>query len=225
MKAVLLAVAILPLAPSAALAGPSFSTGTSSIAEPPLPGLAHTVENRLFSKSERFVARAGFSWLARDDLRTNPGVSLDLGWYPSEVLGLELVSLTGFFSELSGTADALRRSTGLLPDSEKPLLRATGGARLSFAYGKLLIEEADTVLHLDASFAAHAGALITERDSETGGGVGANFAADLDLALQVAIGARALVFAQGGWMLGYERRTTTSFASGLLLTFGLGVLL
>jgi hypothetical protein len=192
-------------------------TGTSSVAEPPVPELGHLVEHRAFEKAGRFSARAGVSWLSRNDLRSNPGLSLDLGWYASESLSVEFLSATAFFSELDSTAEALRRSTGLLPDSQKPLARLTTGGRFSFAYGKLLIEDADAVVHLDASGAAHLGVLVTD--------VAPNASADLDLAFQVGLGARLLFWIEGGWLISYERRTTTSFSSGFLASAGFGVLL
>jgi hypothetical protein len=192
-------------------------TGTSSIADPPVPELGHLVEHRAFEKEGRFSARAGVSWLARSDLRSNPGLSLDLGWYAKESLSVEFLSATAFFSELDSTAAALRRSTGLLPDSQKPIARLTTGGRFSFAYGKLLIEDADTVVHLDASAAAHFGVLLTD--------VAPNACSDLDLAFHVGLGPRLVFWLQGGWFLSYERRTTSEFSSGFLASAGLGLLL
>jgi hypothetical protein len=190
-------------------------TGTSSLAEPPSSEVAHRVEHRVLEKDGKVAIRAGFSWLARNDMRDNPGLSVDVAWHPAEALALELFSGTVFFSSLSDTADALRRSTGLLPDSQKPLARLTTGARWSFAYGKLLVEAADQVLHFDASFAAHAGALVTD--------VSPNVAGDLDLALQVGLGPALLIWAEGGWFASFEQRTRSSFSSGFLATIGLGL--
>jgi outer membrane beta-barrel protein len=192
-------------------------TGTSSVAIPDdgedVPG---RVELRLFAKESHVIARAGFSYLSRSDFYTNPGISLDVAWYPLEVLGVEL-SGTGYFARLSSTADALRRTTGLLPDSQKPLARIGAGARWAFAYGKLLVELLSTVIHVDASAAAHVGVLIT--------GDAPNFAADAGLSIQAVAWDRLLFFVEGLYFMSYERRTTTTFASGPQLTIGLGVLL
>lgn len=190
-------------------------TGTSSTTVPSSesPG---RVEARLFSKADHLIVRAGFSYLSRSDFYVNPGVSLDVAWYPWEFLAFEL-SGTGFFSQLSSTADALRKSTGLLPDSQKPLARAMGGARFAFAYGKLLIEELETVVHIDASVAAHVGVLVTD-DAP-------NFGGDVGLGVQVRAFERILVWVEGTVLVTYERRTTSSVASGPQGTIGLGLLL
>jgi hypothetical protein len=192
-------------------------TGTSSVSEPAAPEVGHLVEHRAFEKAGRFAARAGVSWLARSDLRSNPGISVDLAWYAKESLSIEFLSATAFFSELDSTAEELRRSTGLLPDSQKPIARVTTGARFSFAYGKLLIEDADTVVHLDASAAAHIGALVTD--------VAPNASTDLDLAFQVGLGSHLVLWLEGGWLVSYERRTTSDISTGFLASAGFGVLL
>lgn len=213
----LLVFLLLLAAPSAASAEgvPWEITGTSSAAVPASesPG---RVELRLFTKADHVIVRTGFSYLSRSDFYVNPGVSLDVAWYPWEFLAFEL-SGTGFFSQLSSTAEALRKSTGLLPDSQKPLVRAMGGARFAFAYGKLLIEELDTVVHVDASVAAHVGLLVTDEAP--------NFGGDVGLGIQVRAFERLLVWIEGTVLVTYERRSTSSVASGPQGTIGLGLLL
>jgi hypothetical protein len=174
------------------------------------------LELRLFQKQGHVIVRTGFTYVARADFYTNPGVSLDVAWYPWEFLDFEL-SGTAFFSTLTSTAEALRKSTGLLPDSQKLLARAMAGSRLAFAYGKLLIEAFDTVVHADAGLSLRAGVLITDD--------AVNFAGDLSLSVQVVAFERLLIWVEGGWLAGYEKRNTTSFASGLTTSIGVGLLL
>lgn len=189
-------------------------TGTSSIAEIPALPLGHRIERRWFHKDGRLIARTGASYWSRGDLRVNPGLSLDVGWYPEETVGIDLVSATVFFSTLSSTALALRKSTGLLPDSQQPFARLMTGARYSFAYGKLLAEAFDTVLHFDASAAAHVGLIVTD--------VAPNLGGDLGLGMQVGVGSHVLVWVEVSVVLSYEERTTSDFAAGPLGTLGLG---
>lgn len=192
-------------------------TGTSSIAALPGSPPGYRVERRLFQKKERVVLRTGFAYLARSDFYTNPGLGIDLAWYPDEALGIDIVSSTIFFSDLSSAATALRRSTGLLPDSQKPIARITSGVRLAFAYGKLFIESLDTVVHLDASVPIHAGFLVTDRAP--------NLAGDIGLAVQASVGRHVLAWVDVAWLASFERRSNSRFASGPLATIGLGLLL
>jgi hypothetical protein len=173
------------------------------------------VEARRFVHDGHVFVRAGFAWWSRDDLRVNPGVTVEGTWYVSETIGLDVASVTVFFSQLAAAADALRRQTGLLPDSEKPLVRAMTGARWGFAYGKWLIEDLGVVLHADAAARVHAGLVITDAAVNPGG--------DLGLTLQLRLGERGLLWLDGGWLSSYEDREATSFASGLLVNAGLGL--
>jgi hypothetical protein len=190
-------------------------TGTSTL---PVGGEDPTgrVELRVFQKEGHVIVRTGFTYLARADFYTNPGVSVDVAWYPWEFLDFELTG-SYFFSELTSTAEALRKTTGLLPDSQRPRATAMGGARFAFAYGKLLIEWLETVVHADAGISLHAGVLITDD--------AVNFAGDVSLGVQVVAFERLLVFLEAGWLAGYEERSTTSFASGLETSIGIGLLL
>src|SRR5688572_9851452 len=174
------------------------------------------IELRVFQKEGHVIVRAGFTYLARADFYTNPGVSLDVAWYPWEFLDFEL-SGSAYFAQLTNTAEALRKTTGLLPDSQKPLARAMGGARFAFAYGKLLIEALDTVVHADAGLSLHLGVFITDE--------AVNFGGDLLLGVQVVAFERLLIWVEGGWLGSYERRSTSSFASGLSTSIGIGLLL
>jgi hypothetical protein len=173
------------------------------------------VEARRFVHDGQVFVRAGFAWWSRDDLRVNPGVTVEGTWYLSETIGLDLASVTVFFSQLASAADALRRQTGLLPDSEKPLVRAMVGARWGFAYGKWLIEDLGVVVHADAAARVHAGLVITDAAVNPGG--------DLGLTLQLRVGERGLLWLDGGWLASYEDREATSLASGLLVNAGLGL--
>jgi hypothetical protein len=215
MKALIAALWLLPAAAFAEDAVPGQVTGTSTV---PIDGEEPStrLELRVFQKEDHVIVRAGFSYLARADFYTNPGVSLDVAWYPWEFLDFEL-SGTYYFSQLTGTAEALRKTTGLLPDSQKPIARAMGGARFAFAYGKLLIEWLETVIHADAGISLHLGVLITDD--------AVNFGGDLMLGVQVVAFERLLIFIEGGWLASYEKRSTSSFASGLATTIGIGLLL
>ncbi|MBK6684395.1 MAG: hypothetical protein IPG45_07965 [Deltaproteobacteria bacterium] len=189
-------------------------TGTSSVALPE-PPVTQRVEQRVFGKSGRVVSRAGFTYLSRGDFYNHPAISAELSYYPIEWIGVDLVA-SFFFSHLNATAEALRISTGLLPDSQKPIVRIAAGGRLAFAYGKLLIESMGTVLHFDANLALHLGALKTDTSF--------NPALDLGLVLQVRAYERLLIYSELGWMVSYESRTNTNFASGPLGTLGVGLL-
>jgi hypothetical protein len=143
-------------------------------------------------------------------------VSLDVTFHPFETLGLDLISATGFFSKLGSTAAALRTTTGLLPDSQRPYARVASGARYAFAYGKLLVESIDLVVHMDASLSAHLGVFVTDRAANPGG--------DLGLTLQALVGARTLIFLDARFWVGYEDRETTALAGGPMATVGAGYL-
>jgi hypothetical protein len=188
-------------------------TGTTS---GPLgdPAPDHAVEHRRFAKAGRGVARVGFSYLSRGDLYTNPGLALEGTWYPLEWLGVDL-SGTVFFSHLGQTAADLRRQTGLLPDAQRLKGRVAAGGRFAFAYGKVLIETLDTVLHLDASVHLHLGVMLTERT--------VNFAGDTGLSLQVVAFRRLLVWVDASWVLGYEDRVRRDLMGGVMGTVGVGL--
>lgn len=215
MRALALLIALGASAPSLARANAPeapIAVGTSSV--PADRSFSHRVERRHFQKSGRALVRTGFAYLSRGDLFTNPGVSLEGTWYPDEAVGVDLLSATLFFSSLNHTAEALRRSTGLLPDSQRPIARLATGARFAFAYGKLLVEELDAVIHVDLSVSAHVGTLITS--------AAPNLAGDLGLAIQAAILPRAFVWAEAAWLLSYELRTSGRLASGPMASAGIG---
>ncbi len=188
-------------------------TGTSSAPFSEAPPI-HRVENRLFSKEGRFHARLGFSYFSRGDFYRNPGLAGEVSWYPLEQVGIDLAA-TGFFSSLGGAATTLRRTTGLLPDAQQPVLRLVTGPRFSFAYGKVLLESLDLVAHFDFSTALHLGVLLTDQKINPGG--------ELSLAFQLGLGPRLLAWLEAGWFGSYEKRTMTSFSGGVFGTLGLGV--
>lgn len=207
----------IPDAAAAAIPEPWAVTGTSTVGAVPVPPVDHTVEQRLFRKDGRLIARAGFTYLSRGDFYRSPGIALDATWNASEQLGIDVVSSTLFLSHLTATAAQLRRTTGLLPDSQKPVLRLATGGRWSFAYGKVLVEALDRVVHFDASATAHAGVLFTNETVNPGG--------DLGLALQARAHDRVLVWIEAAWFLSYEARTSSSVASGPMATIGMGFVL
>jgi hypothetical protein len=191
-------------------------TGTSSIADVPESRAGYRIERRVFEKKSHVLVRTGFSYLSRGDFYTSPGIGLDATYYPAEIIGLDLFSGTVFFSQLTDSAQELRRTTGLLPDSQKPIVRLSGGARIAFAYGKLFVEALDTVVHIDANVALHLGALVTDK--------GPNFGGDVGLSLQAVGYGRFILWLEGSWFVSYEKRTSSSIASGPLTTIGVGVL-
>jgi hypothetical protein len=175
----------------------------------------YRIERRAFEKKNHFALRTGFAYLSRGDFYTSPGIGLDAAFYPAEVVGLEL-SNTLFFSQLTDSATELRRTTGLLPDSQKPIARITVGPRMAFAYGKIFVEALDTVVHMDASLSFHLGALVTDK--------GPNFGGDVGVSFQAAAFKRLIVWLEGSWFVSYEKRSNSSIASGPLTTIGIGVL-
>ncbi|MBI4817070.1 MAG: hypothetical protein HY791_12480 [Deltaproteobacteria bacterium] len=179
--------------------------------------IVRRVENRAFSKQDRVLPRVGLAYWTRGDLRENPGIRIDASWYPSERFGLDLISATLFFSTLDASADDLRRIYGALPDSQRPIARVTAGPRFAFAYGKLLIEGLDVVVHMDASLALHLGAISTD--------VTTNFAFDLELAFQALFADRFVGFVSISAIGSYEARTRSSFDAGPMISGGLGIVL
>lgn len=195
-------------------AGPSLAD-TSTGAEGGLePAARQTVQARLFTKAGRLHLRLGGSYLAREDFWISPGLTAELGFHFIEQLGLDLSS-TLYFSTLDAAARDLRASQGLLPDAQQPILRVALGPRWSFAYGKLLIEDAGLVVHLDASLLLRLGTMVTDR--------GVNFGGDVALAVQAQLGERWLVWAElSGWV-GYEERESSSVSAGPAGALGVGV--
>lgn len=190
-------------------------TTTSSAASE--PETAYRVERRFFEKTDHVIVRTGFSYLSRGDFYTNPGVALDVSWYPLEFVAFDVVSSTIFFSQLNSTAAELRRNFGILPDSQQPYARVTTGGRFAFAYGKILVEELGAVVHLDASIGLHLGALITDEAPNFGGDVGLSF--------QAAVLERFVVWFDFSWFASFEQRTSTNIAAGPMATIGLGLVL
>lgn len=189
----------------------STRTGTSAATD---PAPRHRIERRRFERAGHIHVRAGFSYLSRGDLYVNPGVAADVTYHPTELLGLDLLSATVFASSFGSTARALRETTGWLPDSQRPRARLTAGARFAFAYGKILIESLDLILHVSGSASAHLGVLVTDRTANPGGDVG--FSLDL-LAFD-----RALVYVETFWFLSYEKRERSRLAGGPIATLGIG---
>lgn len=189
------------------------STSTAAFAGPE-PSAPRTVERRLFTKQGRFHLRAGGAYWAREDFWISPGLTAELGYAPLEWLAVDLSS-TVFFSELDAAARDLRVEQGLLPDAQQPILRLVIGPRWSFAYGKILIEGTETVLHLDASLVLRMGAMFTDR--------AVNFGGDVGLAFQVSLDEGWFAWGEiAGW-IGFEERQSSSLAAGPLGSLGLGV--
>lgn len=210
-----LVLAVLGAAPATAAPPPPVPwTTTGTVAARPDEPPAERVERRRFSKANRLLLRAGFSYLSRGDYYANPGVSLEGGWYPFEFLGVDVVSATVFFPSLGSAATALREQTGLLPDSQRLRARITTGGRFSFAYGKALVELLGTVVHFDASLALHGGVMLTED--------AVNFVGDTGLGVQVMAYEGLLIWAEASVVFGYEDRVATDLMGGVMGTLGVG---
>jgi hypothetical protein len=126
------------------------------------PALAQQirVEPRALVKERQIFVGAGGVWLERGDLYVSPGMSLSATWYPSERDGIEVRAIW-FFSRLNSAAQELRDSTGLLPETQRPVALVQGGWRRSLSYGKLAF--AGSIVHFDLQAGAHAGFLPTDR--------------------------------------------------------------
>jgi hypothetical protein len=80
----------------------------------------------------------------------------------------------------------------------------------------MLIELLDVVVHMDVSASAHAGLLVTDK--------AANVACDFGLTFQAIAKERVLLGVEGAYLVSYEKRTSSSIASGPLLGLSLGLL-
>ncbi|MBI2373273.1 MAG: hypothetical protein HYV07_04675 [Deltaproteobacteria bacterium] len=170
-------------------------TGTATVTD---GSTIARVQARAFEKEGRLIARVGASNWSRGDLRRNPGAELELSWYATEQLGVDLLSASFYFSSLDAAAEDLRKTYGALPDSQRPLVRAAAGPRVAFAYGKMLVESLESIVHFDASVALHLGVLVTDRT--------ANFEADVELALQVLLFDGLVTAIEVGLAGSYEAR-------------------
>ena len=169
------------------------------------------VEPRLFVKDHHLFLSGGLTWLERGDYYNSPGAVFSAAWYLRESDALELRTIF-FASWLGASGEQVVRSTGLVPDAQRPVSLIAGGWRHSLAYGKVAL--GSSVLHFDVQGGADLGTMITDRALTPAGcaffGVmgrfGEHFYGQLDL---VVVGS-------------VEQRSTPVFAAGFMPVLTLG---
>jgi hypothetical protein len=140
------------------------------------------VEERALQKARTVTLSAQLTWLDRFDLRASPGAGLVLTHYFNEWFGIDYLSGFAFYTFDTPTAVAIRQQTGLEIDHGRPYGLATAGARVAFAYGKMLFEGTRTVIHFAPEASVHVGGLITDR--------GLRFAFDAGLGVRALVAGR-----------------------------------
>jgi len=120
-----------------------------------------TIQDRFATKAETLYLQGTMTTQVRNDYYDSIGVGVDLGWYTSEMLGLEL-RWAYLFSTLGPAASEVKNETGLTPDARPQDMLAAVGARYSFGYGKMLLGR-DSVVHVDPQIAAHGGVALAGR--------------------------------------------------------------
>jgi hypothetical protein len=118
------------------------------------------VEPRLFVKEHHYFLSGGLTWLERGDYYNSPGAVFSGAWYLRESDAVE-VRAALFASWLGSSGSQVMNSTGLTPDSHKPVSLITAGWRHTVTYGKVAF--ADSVVHFDVQGGGDLGTLITDR--------------------------------------------------------------
>jgi hypothetical protein len=118
------------------------------------------VEPRLFVKEHHYFLSGGLTWLERGDYYNSPGAVFSGAYYLRESDALE-VRAAMFASWLGSSGSQVVSSTGLVPDSHKPVSLIAAGWRHSIAYGKVAL--GGTVLHFDVQGGGDLGTLLTDR--------------------------------------------------------------
>ena len=105
---------------------PSSAAPRSSIHEAaPRPEAAIRVQQRFAVKAKLTEIYGGFEYLSRGDFYNSPGLRVGAVYYLLEQLGLE-AQLAYDWSSLNATAEQVKMTYGLLPDSHPPGLRVVG---------------------------------------------------------------------------------------------------
>ena len=120
-----------------------------------------TIQNRFATKSGTFYGHAMMTTQIRNDFYDSIGVGADIGYYPSEVLGIE-GRWAYLFSALSPAAQDVKSETGLTPDARPQHMWMTAGIRHSFGYGKMLVA-GNSVVHFDPQLTMHGGLALAEK--------------------------------------------------------------
>ena len=177
-----------------------------------LPALAQErVQQRMLVKERHWFVSAGPALLSRGDYYDSPGAALSAAWYATETTGVELRAAF-FFSRLGAAGREVFNTTGLLPDSQRPVSLLTLGVRRSLTYGKLALGSA--VVHFDVQAGAHAGGLLTDRALTPAVSASLGFVARITERLHAQLDVAALG--------SLERRTHRVFALGVLPLFTVG---
>jgi hypothetical protein len=169
------------------------------------------VEPRLFVKDHHYFLSGGLTWLERGDYYNSPGAVFSGSYYLRESDAVEIRAVI-FASWLGSSGSQVVNSTGLVPDSHRPVSLLAAGWRHSLAYGKVAL--AGSILHFDVQGGGDLGTLLTDRALTPAAcgffGVvarlGNHFYGQLDLALVGSL----------------EQRSSAVFAVGFLPLLTLG---
>jgi len=118
------------------------------------------VEPRLFVKDHHYFLSGGLTWLERGDYYNSPGAIFSGAYYLRESDAVE-VRAALFASWLGSSGSQVVNSTGLVPDSHKPVSLIAAGWRHTVTYGKVAF--GDSVVHFDVQGGGDLGTLITDR--------------------------------------------------------------
>jgi hypothetical protein len=118
------------------------------------------VEPRLFVKDHHYFLSGGLTWLERGDYYNSPGAVFSGAYYLRETDAVEVRAVI-FASWLGSSGAQVVNSTGLVPDSHKPVSLIAAGWRHSLTYGKVAL--ASSVLHFDLQGGGDLGTLLTDR--------------------------------------------------------------
>jgi hypothetical protein len=120
-----------------------------------------TIQDRFAQKRGDLYAHATGMTQIRNDYYDSFGLGLDIGFFPTERIGVEW---RGFWlhSALNPAAQTIRRETGLTPDARPQEWLTTAGLRYSFGYGKMKIGSSN-VVHFDPQLAVHGGIAVADR--------------------------------------------------------------
>jgi hypothetical protein len=118
------------------------------------------VEPRLFVKDHHYFLSGGLTWLERGDYYNSPGAVFSGAYYLRESDAVEIRAAL-FASWLGSSGSQVVNSTGLVPDSHKPVSLIAAGWRHTLTYGKVAL--GSSVLHFDVQGGGDLGTLFTDR--------------------------------------------------------------
>lgn len=131
-------------------------------------GAAHaqerpTIQDRFADKDKLLYANASVMTHVRDDFYSSWGYGVDVGFFLTQTLGLEL-RMIKLNTQLDDTAIDLKQRIGITPDARPQRLWAQAGIRYAPGYGKMLMWET-FVVHFDPQLVLHGG--IAQADGRT----------------------------------------------------------